>query len=170
MKSKTKCYWQKTKHQQIISLQTITIIHPFIDFFVVKYVQYISRSVFNINQSRQSLQRHTICITDFDNDYILDEICVHTKLIMRLMSSVCVYILKLLLPRSAFSLKCIVYCNNITLYYQCYSLYIFQLSLSINSHIYAYVINSHIRINTPVPIIHNLFKQLHFGSSIYIHE
>ena len=40
----------------------------------MKHVHDITRSDLNINQKIKDLQRHIICLTDYDNDYIIDEI------------------------------------------------------------------------------------------------
>ena len=80
MQEKTKCYWEGENHQQLIVVPTHTIVHTCLDVFLVKDVHDIIRSAFNINQTRKDLQRHLIVITDYDNDYILDEIRVKTKL------------------------------------------------------------------------------------------
>ena len=62
------------KHQQWIGVPTNTIVHTFLDVFVVKDDHDITRSAFNINQTLKALQRHLICLTGYDNEYILDEI------------------------------------------------------------------------------------------------
>ena len=62
------------KSSPINGCPTHTIVHTCLDVFVVKDVHYITRSDFNINQTRKDLQRHLICLTDYDDDYILDEI------------------------------------------------------------------------------------------------
>ena len=61
-------------HQQLIVFTTHTIVHTCLDVFVVKYVNDIIISVFIINQTRKDSQRHIICLTDSDNDYIIDNI------------------------------------------------------------------------------------------------
>ena len=63
-------------HQQLIVFTTHTIIPTCLDVFVVKDVHDMTIGVFNINQTRKDLQRHLICLTDYDNDYILDGIGV----------------------------------------------------------------------------------------------
>ena len=40
-------------------------------YILVKYVQDIPTSVFNINKAQKALQRHSIWITDSDHEYIL---------------------------------------------------------------------------------------------------
>ena len=74
MQEKKIFYWEGKNHQQLIVFTTHTIVHTCIDVFVVKDVHDITRSDFNINQTIKDLQRHLICLTDYDNDYILDEI------------------------------------------------------------------------------------------------
>ena len=74
MQENKKYYWEETNLQQLIVFTTQTIVHTCLDVFVVKYVNDIIISAFNINQTRKDLQRHIIGITDYDNDYILDEI------------------------------------------------------------------------------------------------
>ena len=58
-------------HQKLIVVTTHTIVNTCLDVFVVKDVHNITRSAFKINQKRKDLQRHLICLTDYDNDYIL---------------------------------------------------------------------------------------------------
>ena len=48
--------------------------YPCLDTVAVKDVHNITRSICNINQAKQYLQRHPICLTDSDYDYILEEI------------------------------------------------------------------------------------------------
>ena len=74
MQENTKCYWEENNIQQLIVVPTHIIVHTCPDVFVAKYFHDITRSAFNINQTRKDLQRHLICLTDSDNDYILDEI------------------------------------------------------------------------------------------------
>ena len=51
-----------------------TIVHPCLDDIVVKDVHNIHRNNLIRNQESLTLQRHTICFTHYDHDYILDEI------------------------------------------------------------------------------------------------
>ena len=52
---------------------TQTILHPFLDVIVVKYVQYIPKHC-NKNQSQHDLHRRPIHTTYSNNYYIIDEI------------------------------------------------------------------------------------------------
>ena len=40
----------------------------------VKHVHDIPRIICNRNQTKQNLQRHPVCLTDSDHEYILEEI------------------------------------------------------------------------------------------------
>ena len=70
MQENTKWYWEQKKHQQVIVFPTRNIVHICIDFMVVKDVHNINRNFFNRNQEMQALQRHLICLTNSDHDYI----------------------------------------------------------------------------------------------------
>ena len=74
IQEKKNCYWEGENNQQLIVVPTHTIVHTCLNVFVVKDVHDITRGVFNINQKRKDLQRHLICLTDYDNDYIIDGI------------------------------------------------------------------------------------------------
>ena len=53
---------------------TCTILHPCLDVFRITYIQYIPNTFLNRIQEKKLIQRHPICMTDPDYDYILDEI------------------------------------------------------------------------------------------------
>ena len=63
-----------SNQQQAIIYPTQTIVHPYIDVVVVKYVHDISKEIFNRNHAKQDLQKHPICLTDSDHYFILEEI------------------------------------------------------------------------------------------------
>ena len=88
MQENKKCYWEGKNHQQLIVVPTHAIVHTCLDVFVVKDVHDITRGAFNITQTRKDLQRHLICLTDYDNDYILDEIGGKYKIKYEIMVSV----------------------------------------------------------------------------------
>ena len=102
--------------------------------------------------------------------------CVRTKFSMKelltlktLLISVYVSILKNIIAKiySVIEIFCLQL-SYITLYHHCSYLFICQISLSIIFHIYAYIINVHININTLLPIIHKPFRNLYFGFGVYI--
>ena len=53
------------------------------DVIKVTEVQYIHKCVYNITYTLKSIQRHNICLTNSDNDYIIDEIKQRGKLSMK---------------------------------------------------------------------------------------
>ena len=48
--------------------------NPRLEFNAITYICDIPKSVCNRTQSKQSISRHPICITDSDYDYILKEV------------------------------------------------------------------------------------------------
>ena len=71
---KTNWYWDDKNHQQVIIVPTRDIVHPCLDFVAVKYVHDIPKIICNRNNAKQDLQKHPICLTDSDHDYILEAI------------------------------------------------------------------------------------------------
>ena len=55
-------------------LQTRTIPHPQLEFNAVAYLHAIPKGVCNRTQENKSISRQPICLTDYDYDYILEEI------------------------------------------------------------------------------------------------
>ena len=60
-----------------------TILHPCLDTVRIIYVQEIPKTVYNRIQAKKSIQRHHVCLTDADYDYILDEIERQEKLSLK---------------------------------------------------------------------------------------
>ena len=67
-------YWKQQPMQQTIIVPTRTILHPRLDVITIRYVQYIHKNVCYMIQATKSIQRHPLCMTNADYDYILDEI------------------------------------------------------------------------------------------------
>ena len=65
-------YWYQKQQQQVIIFPSDTIVHQFLDFVTVKYVHGIIRIIRNRSQEKKDLQRHHICLTDSDQNYILE--------------------------------------------------------------------------------------------------
>ena len=72
MQENTNCYWKQHSLQPNIIVTTIIIIHPRLDFVIIRYVQDIPKNVCNRIKEKISIQRHPICMTDADYDYILN--------------------------------------------------------------------------------------------------
>ena len=67
----TNWYWDKHTHQQYIIVTTRTSIHPRLDVVVITDIQDTPKRLCNSIQEK-IIQRHYICLTDTDCDYILD--------------------------------------------------------------------------------------------------
>ena len=74
MQENSNLYWKQQSLQQNIIVTTRTILHPCLDVVRIKDVQDIPKTVCNRIKAKKSIQRHTICLTDADYDYILYEI------------------------------------------------------------------------------------------------
>ena len=74
MKENKKWYWENKNQQQVIIFITWTIVHTCLELVTVKYVHNIPRSVYSRNQQKQALQRNPSCLTDYDQNYILEKI------------------------------------------------------------------------------------------------
>ena len=74
MQENTNWYWKQQSPQQNIIVTTCTIIHPYLDDFIITDVQDTPKTVCNRIQELKVTQIHPICMTDADYDYILDEI------------------------------------------------------------------------------------------------
>ena len=64
IKQNTNFYWFPTR----------TIVHPCLDVVAVKDVHDTNKSIRNRNHTKQALQKHYLCLTESDHDYILEEI------------------------------------------------------------------------------------------------
>ena len=66
-------YWKQQLLQYNIICPTCIIIHPCLDVFIITDIKDIPKTVCNRIQAKTFIQRHHICMTDADYDYILDE-------------------------------------------------------------------------------------------------
>ena len=73
MQEKTNLYWYQKNQKQVIIVTTLTIVHLCIDIVTVKSVHDIPISIYKRNQQKKSLQRHRICMTDSNHDYIIEK-------------------------------------------------------------------------------------------------
>ena len=69
----TKLYLGKLPQQNNITISTCTIVHPCLDVMTAIEAKN-KKSVFNKNQSRRDIKRRPVCLTNSDNDFIIDEI------------------------------------------------------------------------------------------------
>ena len=61
-------------------MPTRTILHPRLEVNAVIDFHAIPKSVCNRTQAKQAISRKPICLTDFDYDYILEEIARRDKI------------------------------------------------------------------------------------------
>ena len=69
MQENNDCYWYKQPQKQAIIVLTRTILHPRLGVVGITDVQVTPKSVCNRIQEK-FIQRHPICLTDADYDYI----------------------------------------------------------------------------------------------------
>ena len=60
-------------------MPTCTILHPRLEVNAVTYFDAIPKSVYNRTQAKKVISRQPVCLTDFDYDYILEEIRCREK-------------------------------------------------------------------------------------------
>ena len=74
MQVDTNRYWNQHPQHHVITVPTLTIIHPRLEFNAVAYFNAIPKSVYNRTLAKQSISRHPVCLTVSDCDYILEGI------------------------------------------------------------------------------------------------
>ena len=74
MQVDTNWYWNQHPQQHVITVPTRTILHPQLGVNEVIDFHDITKIVCNRTQAKKSIPRQPICLTDFDYDYILQEI------------------------------------------------------------------------------------------------
>ena len=68
----TNCYWNQHPQHHFITVPTLTIIHPRLEFNAVTDFYTIPQSVCNMTLAKNAISRQPICLTDSDYDYILE--------------------------------------------------------------------------------------------------
>ena len=71
---RTNLYWKQQPLQQTVMFPTHTILHPRLNVIIIRDFQDIPKNFCNRIQAKKYMQRHPICMTEADYDYILDEI------------------------------------------------------------------------------------------------
>ena len=74
MQENANCCCEQKKQKQVTIVTTQTIVHLYLEVLSVKYFHDIPKSICNINQAKQDLRKHPICLTDSDQYYIFEEI------------------------------------------------------------------------------------------------
>ena len=71
MQVDTNWYWNKKPKQHVITVITCTIIHPRLEVNAVIYFHAITKIAGTRTQTKKSISRQPICLTDSDYNYIL---------------------------------------------------------------------------------------------------
>ena len=74
MQIDTKWYWNRQPKNHFITVPTRTILHPQLEVNAITEFHAIHTSVCSSTQAKKSISRQPICLTDYDYDYILEEI------------------------------------------------------------------------------------------------
>ena len=74
MQVDTNWYWNQHPKHHVITVPTRTILHPQLEGDAIIDFHATPTSVCSITQSKKSISRQPICLTDADYDYILEEI------------------------------------------------------------------------------------------------
>ena len=74
MKVYTNCYLNQQPQQHVITVPTRTILNPLLGVNAVTYSHAIPKCVCNRTQAKKTITRKIICLTDYECDYILEEI------------------------------------------------------------------------------------------------
>ena len=70
----TNWYWNQQLKQHVITVPTLIILYLQHEFNEVTDFHAIPKSVCTSTQAKKEISRHTLCLTDSDYDYILEEI------------------------------------------------------------------------------------------------
>ena len=73
MQYNTKWYWEQSPKQNNVIVPTRKTVHPCLDVMRVTEVKK-PKHVCNRNQAHNTIQSHTMCLTDSSHDYIFNKI------------------------------------------------------------------------------------------------
>ena len=74
MQIDTNWYWNQQPKHHVITLPTLTILHPQLEVNAITDFHAIPTSVCSRTQAKKFISRQPICLTDAEYDYILEEI------------------------------------------------------------------------------------------------
>ena len=80
MQVDTNWYWNQQPTHHVITVPTRTILHPQLEVYAITDFHTLPTIVCYITQAKKSISRQTICLTDADYDYILEEIGSRVKI------------------------------------------------------------------------------------------
>ena len=74
MQVDTNWYWNQQSKHHFITVPTRTILHPQLEGGAITDFHATPTSICSITQAKKSISRQSICLTDADYNYILEEI------------------------------------------------------------------------------------------------
>ena len=74
MQVDTNWYWNQQPHHHVITVPTRTILHPQLEGDEITDFHAIPTSICSITQEKKPISRQTLCLSDYDYNYILEEI------------------------------------------------------------------------------------------------
>ena len=80
MQIDTNWYWNQQPNHHVITLPTRTILHPQLEGDAITYFHAIPTSICSRTQAKKTISRKPICFSDFNYDYILEEIDQRDKI------------------------------------------------------------------------------------------
>ena len=80
MQVDTNWYCNQRPQQYVSTVPTRTILHPRLEVNAIIDIRDILKSVCNRTQAKKYISRHPICLTDYDYNQILEEICCLYKI------------------------------------------------------------------------------------------
>ena len=76
----TNWYWNQQPNIHVITVPTRTILHPQLEGDAIKDFHAIPTSICSRTQEKKAISRQPICLSNFDYDYILEEIDQRDKI------------------------------------------------------------------------------------------
>ena len=80
MQVDTNWYWNQQPNNHVITVPTCTILHPQLEGDAITDFHEIPRSICSRTQEKESISRQPICLSDYEYDYILEEIDQRDKI------------------------------------------------------------------------------------------
>ena len=80
MQVDTNWYWNQQPNNHVITVPTRTIIHPQLEVNAITDYHAIPTSICSRTQAKKSISRQPICLSDYEYDYILEEIDQRDKI------------------------------------------------------------------------------------------
>ena len=80
MKVENNWYWNQQLNHHVITVTTRTILHPQLEGDAITDFHAIPTSICSRTQAKKGISRQPICLSDFDYNYILEEIDQRDKI------------------------------------------------------------------------------------------